>query len=222
MNDSDQILMAPVERLVFFSDAAVAIALTLLILPLMDGVSQAAEANLGALGYLSHNANALLSFVLSFVIIARFWRAHHGLFSHVEREVPGLFWLNMAWLGAIVLLPVATAMTGSLQADRIEYSIYMGTMLAASVLLTAMTWLLARHPEAWTEGHRIGTDQVRTGVSIAIMLVISLFIALLVPGAGYWSLLMLFGARYLHLLLDRLLDGPRTNPKTPPAQDDAP
>ena len=81
MSDRRELLMAPVERLVFFSDAAVAIALTLLILPLMDGVYAAARANQSAWTYLSENANALFSFTLSFVIIARFWRSHHRLFA---------------------------------------------------------------------------------------------------------------------------------------------
>jgi len=215
-------MMAPVERLVFFSDAAVAIALTLLILPLMDGVAEAAGNNLSTLEYLDQNRNALISFVLSFVIIGRFWRAHHNLFMHIERETPGLFGLNMAWLAAIVLLPVATAMTGSLRADRLEYSIYIGTMLAASACFAAMTWLLHRRPQAWAEGHQITTNQIYLAASTTIMLVIALLVALLVPGASYWSLLALFGTRLMRPLLARMLGGDTPPAHTPPAAIDAP
>jgi len=206
VSDRREPLMAPVERLVFFSDAAVAIALTLLILPLMDAVYEAARANQNAWTYLSENANALFSFTLSFVIIARFWRAHHRLFAAVERETPGLFSLDMAWLAAVVLLPVATAMIGSLAADRVGYAVYIGTMLAASVNMTAMTWLLRRHPETWSEGRSVPARGLRYSVSMVVLLVLALVISLTVPGAGYWSLLTLFGIRPLNWGLDRLFD----------------
>lgn len=207
MRKPREISMAPVERLVFFSDAAVAIALTLLILPLMDAVYQAGRANQNALTYLNENSSALISFALSFVIIARFWRAHHQLFTVVARETPGLFSLNMAWLASIVLLPVATAMTGSLASDRVEYAIYIGTMLAASVFMTAMTWLLRHHPETWTEGRCVPVRGLRYSLSMVVLLIIALVISLTVQGAGYWALLALFGVRPLNWGLDRLLDG---------------
>ncbi len=213
MDSPREMAMAPVERLVFFSDAAVAIALTLLILPLMDAVYQAGRAEQDALTYLSENSSALISFVLSFVIISRFWRAHHRLFTVVERETPGLFSLNMAWLAAIVLLPVATAMTGSLAPDRVEYAIYIGTMAAASVFMTAMTWLLRHHPETWTEGRSVPARGLRYSLSMVVLLLVSLTIALTVPGAGYWSLLALFGLRPLNWALDHLLqDHPAPRP----------
>ncbi|MEN0072053.1 MAG: TMEM175 family protein, partial [Propionicimonas sp.] len=127
-----------VERLVFFTDAAVAIAMTLLVLPLMEGVSEAGAAGDNAVGYLSANADALFGFVLSFVIVARFWRAHHRLFEHVEYDVAGVFWLNMGWLLAIVFLPVATAMTAVFAEGAAQYLVYIATILACSLGLTAM------------------------------------------------------------------------------------
>jgi len=217
VKNSRPVLMAPVERMVFFSDAAVAIALTLLILPLMDGVSQAAKDGLGAVGYLGQNTNALVSFALSFVIIARFWRAHHRLFNDIERETPGLFWLNMAWLASIVLLPVATAMTGSLKHDPVQYVIYIGTMLATTMCMTAMIWLLRRTPQTWAEGHSVPTSGLRSSLILVLLLVIALLIAVLIPGAGYWSLLALTIARPARWGLDRLLDGnpDHSNPDHP-------
>ncbi len=219
MSTDREVLMAPVERLVFFSDAAVAIALTLLILPLMDGVGQAADEGLSAVGYLSQNANALFSFALSFAIIARYWRAHHRLFADVERETRGLFWLNMAWLAAMVALPVATAMTGSLKHDPVQYAIYIGTMLTASAFLTAMIWLLRRHPEAWTPGHSVPVSRLRASVVNVLLLVLALTLALLIPGAGYWALLTLAAVRPARWALDRLLDGKPTPSPSPVAED---
>ena len=71
------------ERLTFFTDAVVAIAMTLLVLPLTEGVSEAAADGLSTSEYLREYSDQLLAFALSFVIIASFWRAHHALFEHV-------------------------------------------------------------------------------------------------------------------------------------------
>lgn len=194
----------PIERLVFFSDAAVAIALTLLILPLMDSVNESAAEGFDATGYLQHNGTGLIGFALSFVLIARFWRSHHRLFAHLEDEVPGLFGVNMAWLAMIVLMPVATAIIFTLPEGTTEYVIYIGTMLGASICMVAMTWMMHRHPEAWADGQQVSAESVRAGAVTAALLLAALAISLLVPGAGFWSLLLLLLTRPSQLALERL------------------
>lgn len=69
----------------FFTDAVVAIAMTLLILPLMESVGEASDAGDSAAEWLYAHDGQLLAFVLSFVIVAMFWRANHRLFEHIER-----------------------------------------------------------------------------------------------------------------------------------------
>ena len=70
----------PAERTKAFIDAAVAIALTLLILPLMESVGEVAGEGEDALTWLQDHRGQLVSFVLSFVLIALFWLIHHHLF----------------------------------------------------------------------------------------------------------------------------------------------
>lgn len=69
----------PIERVVFFPDA-VAIAMTLLILPLMESVSEAPEQGDTAV-WLNAHSSQVLSFAMSFLLIAVFWMAHHGCSS---------------------------------------------------------------------------------------------------------------------------------------------
>ncbi|MBN9105221.1 MAG: DUF1211 domain-containing protein [Propionibacteriaceae bacterium] len=194
---------ASVERLVFFSDAAVAIALTLLILPLMEGVGEAVHEGLDAFGYLGQNISAVVSFVLSFVIIARFWRSHRRLFDRLEFEAPGIFWLNMAWLLSIVFLPVATAITGAMPVDRPQLTVYIGTMLIASLSLTGMEMVAWRHPETWVEGAQVSREAIHVSWAMVILMVLALGVALAWPVVGYWALLLLLLARPVRLLLDR-------------------
>jgi uncharacterized membrane protein len=71
------------DRLVFFTDAVTAIAITLLVLPLVDSVTEAAHAGLSAEQFIGNNVAAIAGFALSFLVIARLWIAHHSTFEHV-------------------------------------------------------------------------------------------------------------------------------------------
>ena len=97
------------ERLTFFTDAVVAIAMTLLILPLTEGVTDARYEGRTTSEYLRDHSDELFAFALSFVIIASFWRAHHALFEHVAAYSQLLLWLNILWMFTVVWLPVPTA-----------------------------------------------------------------------------------------------------------------
>ena len=192
-----------VERLVFFTDAVVAIAMTLMILPLMDAVADAADEGLDAWGYVRENVDPLISFLLSFVIIARFWRSHHRLFARVEWEVPGLFALNIAWLVAIVFLPVATSMTGLMSPSTSVFAVYIGAMLVAALLMAAMIVVLRRHPEAWRAGEEVPAELALTALVVCLLMAVALLLAVVVPGLGYFALLVLLLGRPVHWALDR-------------------
>ena len=66
------------ERLVFFSDAVIAIAITLLVVTL--AIPEATE-NVG--DALLDRWPQMLSYVLSFLVIGVFWMAHHRIFRYV-------------------------------------------------------------------------------------------------------------------------------------------
>lgn len=62
-------------RMVNFCDAVVAIAITLLILPLVDAAGSIGS--LSVRGLFVQNAFRLFVFVLSFAVIGNFWLIHH-------------------------------------------------------------------------------------------------------------------------------------------------
>eukprot|EP00590_Aulacoseira_subarctica_P004134 CAMPEP_0172428962 /NCGR_PEP_ID=MMETSP1064-20121228/48453_1 /TAXON_ID=202472 /ORGANISM="Aulacoseira subarctica , Strain CCAP 1002/5" /LENGTH=141 /DNA_ID=CAMNT_0013174039 /DNA_START=43 /DNA_END=465 /DNA_ORIENTATION=- len=61
------------ERLIFFSDAVIAISLTLLILPLLTAVQGATDYALTATEFLSENKDLFLAFALSFLVVNLYW-----------------------------------------------------------------------------------------------------------------------------------------------------
>lgn len=73
------------ERLLAFSDGVVAIALTLLVLPLADLVPDRVEPGRSALPLLTGNLPLVGSFLLSFLVVGRFRMVHHRLFDRVRQ-----------------------------------------------------------------------------------------------------------------------------------------
>lgn len=183
--------LRPVERLVFFTDAVVAIAMTLLILPLLESVTDAAKEGLDTAGYLRAHDGQLVAFALSFVIIAAFWRGHDRLFEHVEKQDGVLLRLNVAWMFTIVWLPVATALIGALETDRLQLAVYIGTMLATSLIALSMRWWLRRRPALVGPGFAATASALTApGVSTGLF-ALALVLAVTVPGLQFWSLLVL-------------------------------
>ena len=67
------------DRLVNFSDATVAIAITVLLLPLVDIALEIEKESLGEL--LWSNIGTIIAFAITFAVIARLWSVHHRIFE---------------------------------------------------------------------------------------------------------------------------------------------
>jgi uncharacterized membrane protein len=93
------------DRIVFFSDAVFAIAITLLVLNIevpdipQGRVAQELPGQLLALW------PKYFSYVISFLVILGFWMSHHGIFSHVKDYDKGLMWMNSLFLMCVAFLP---------------------------------------------------------------------------------------------------------------------
>lgn len=181
------------ERFKAFVDAVVAIAMTLLILPLLDAVSDAASGNLTTAEFFAEHSGRLLSFALSFLLIAKFWMGHHNQYRNVERITGSLLWINVAWMATIVWLPVPTAMIGQMDADALQATVYIGTLIMTQVTTLAGGLYLLRHPGLSTTS----SDEVRAGIIGDIASIILFTAALIIAAAlgaahGYLGLLLLF------------------------------
>jgi uncharacterized membrane protein len=179
------------ERLVFFSDAVVAIALTLLVLPLTDVVPEIVAAHGSPSEAITANGWRISSFLLSFVVIARLWLIHHRLFEDVQAYNLALMWVNFAWLLTVAVLPFPTELIGAFGDDEFTALLYIGTIFASSLCLTALTLLvranpgLASHPGAITDARRF------TAVGSTVALAAAFALTALVPAVGYYSILLL-------------------------------
>ncbi len=121
------------ERLLTFVDAVVAIAITLLVLPLAEIGQEVGDAGAGEL--LQAHSDDLLGFVLSFVVIARLWLAQHHTVRTLERQSPSVIWLLLAWTFTIVFLPFPTRLVAASDHDPVAKILYVGTMAVSSLQL---------------------------------------------------------------------------------------
>ncbi|NRQ50657.1 TMEM175 family protein [Aeromicrobium stalagmiti] len=169
------------DRLLAFSDATVAIAITLLVLPLVEIAQEVQDKPVGE--FLDEQSFELFSFALSFVVIALFWRLHHSMYEHVERSTPALVRANLAWLATIVFLPFPTELLGADQDQRLTHGLYIGTLVAASAAQAAQKWLILRDGGTARPLH---SDLVSLGLMTA-----ALVVAVLVPAIGLWALVIL-------------------------------
>ena len=122
------------DRVLFFSDAVFAIALTLLIVDV--GIPSVRDPTSAAsmLASLQESAPHLFAFFLGFVLIARYWAAHHRFCAFLD-SVDGTFiQLNLAYLALIAFLPFPTGVFGRYLDNPISVSLFALVLAAVSGL----------------------------------------------------------------------------------------
>jgi uncharacterized membrane protein len=100
------------ERLVFFSDAVFAIAITLLVIEIAVPHIGHFGSHGASVDYLQALARLLPSFFgyfLSFFVIGLYWAGHHRAFGLAANYDSRLVWPNLGMLCMIAFMPFATA-----------------------------------------------------------------------------------------------------------------
>ena len=176
------------DRLIFFSDAVVAIAITLLILPVVDSVS----ADESTSNLFDHGGPRIGAFLLSFAVIAWFWILHHSLFERVAGYNAPLVWANMLWLASIVFLPVPTELVGVRGTDEAKVRfLYIGTVLLSSAGLLLIDIVLRSSPDLWAADATASDFSLVPGLTAVMVLIVALIIGTAIEPIGMWSLALL-------------------------------
>jgi uncharacterized membrane protein len=125
-------------RVLAFSDGVYAIAITLLVLSIhVPNLTDAGSAKelIDALG---DRHPQLISYLISFAVIGRYWLAHHQFFSRLRALDGGLIALNLVSLGVIAFLPFPTDILGNYFENAIAVVLYAITVAAISGLEVLM------------------------------------------------------------------------------------
>jgi uncharacterized membrane protein len=130
------------ERLTFFSDAVVAIAITLLAIDLP--VPEGDTLHHFWLSFRNDDGH-YAAFLISFLVIAAAWFDHHDLFRYVHGTDARLKLLNMWWLFCIVLTPFATKLLVLGGQSLTVHALRWGFYALVQVLESSMVFAMLRH-----------------------------------------------------------------------------
>jgi uncharacterized membrane protein len=179
------------DRIVNFSDAIFAIAITILVLDirLPDNLSPT-ELPVQVLGL----GPKYLSYLISFLVLAVYWQAHHRVFKPITGYDGTLVWLNILFLMAVAFLPFPTSLLGEYGREQVSVVIYAANAAVASLLLVTISWYA-------TSGHRLVAPdlvddeaerkQRAQGLAVPVVFVLSIGISFFSPRAAMYSWLLL-------------------------------
>lgn len=185
------------ERLVNFSDAIVAIAATLLILPLVDIADP--DENTTTWNLIVEHSAEIFAFVLSFAVIFRLWLTHHRIFKDLTGYTTPLVLANFLWLLSIVFLPFPTKLIAEKDGfDPSASSLYVGTIAVSVFAICLVDFVIEHNPEIapFNSGHTLAGGIITSGLMLGAF-------ALSYTVVGLWSLLLLGLEGPIHRVVDR-------------------
>jgi uncharacterized membrane protein len=180
------------ERIVFFSDAVMAIAITLMVIDLKLPSIPAAAAAAELPKRLAELTPQIISFVISFAVISVYWTSHHRYFGYIRRYDGRLIFLNLVFLFFIVLMPFAASMLGEYSYLPVGTATY-GLAVAGTGLSIAGLWFYASHGHRLIDAHvDARTIRARNALAllIPVMFLVSVpfaFISPAIPPVIWWT-----------------------------------
>jgi uncharacterized membrane protein len=182
------------ERLIFFSDAVFAIAITLLILDI-----RLPEAPVGTTGpnsrelftQLTSLGPQYLAYIISFLVIGLFWMNHHRKFRSIYAYNRRMMMLNLILLMAVAFLPFPTSII-SAYANSTGVIFYALSVSLAGFLATLLWWYVSRNRliDPHLTQSQIRRETLR-GLVVPAIFLLSIPIALVNPDLAMFSWILI-------------------------------
>ena len=176
------------ERLVFFSDAVFAIAITLLALEIHLPIEATGLSDFQLTRSLVEIWPRYLSFMISFLVIGNFWIAHHRRFRLITRYDTRLLLLNLFMLMCIAFIPFPTSILSE-NSNRTA-TIFYALSIAGTGLMSAVLWWYVSRENRLTEktiDARTARRHLFSILTIPIVVLLSIAIAYISPDLAKFS-----------------------------------
>jgi len=159
----------PLERLIFFSDAVFAIAITLLIIDVHAPHLPRGSNDAAYLQALADLLPSLLGFFVSFFVIGAFWAGHHRAFALAGHHSEKLTGPNLMMLCTVVFMPFSTAFMSSNYGATIPTVVYCLTLLGRKPIKLVRPMQPLSHSDAGEHGagEKRGPERCR-GTSLVV------------------------------------------------------
>ncbi|MEO6217898.1 MAG: TMEM175 family protein [Sphingomonas bacterium] len=124
----------PLERLIFFSDAVFAIAITLLIIEVHAPHVPQGSPDKAYIDALLHLFPNLVGFFISFFVIGAFWAGHHRAFALAGHYSEKLNGPNLMMLCSVAFMPFTTAFMSSNMGMTVPALVYAISLMVTGLL----------------------------------------------------------------------------------------
>jgi uncharacterized membrane protein len=174
------------DRFIAFSDAVVAIAITLLALALPIPRATSGYTNLQLLDALRKDWYDYLDFFISFLVIGNHWAIHRRIFRYVCRLGGHVTRLNMLWLLMMIMTPFATELLSGDGARGVRVTVYALIQIIATTALMEMSREVRQggmlRPDApQSARHFDSVSYLRIILTVAVSIPVAF-----VSGYAYW------------------------------------
>lgn len=184
------------DRVAAFSDAVFAIALTLLVLTIRVPELTQSQAKTRLVEALWDQRYQVLSFLIAFALVGRYWVAHHRFFASLRAITPGYIGINLVFLGLICFLPYPTDVLGNYSALTPAVVLFSVCMIAVSSLETVLyAYAYHRHLIAEPPTPRAYRVSLIASQVPSLIFLVSIVVALASPAAAMYLWLANFLVR---------------------------
>ena len=192
------------ERLVFFTDAVMAIAITLLVIDLRLPSVPAALAAQQLPELLRGLIPNFASFIISFIVIGVYWSAHHRYFIYIRHFDSRLTALNLLFLFFIALMPFFSGMEGQFGSAPLAVAAYSLEVAATGASFTLLWWYASYHHRLVDED--LDPTFIRTRLlAVIVNPFIFVLAALFAPLNSLLSVLIWWLSPFLSILTIRIM-----------------
>jgi uncharacterized membrane protein len=187
------------ERIVFFSDAVFAIAITLLVLEIKvpeigeqagHAIKSASELEMQVA--LINLLPKVTGFIFSFMIVGMLWFDHHRIFQYIRDYDSKLIWRNLIFLLFVAFVPFPTALFSEYIRSKTAFILY-ALSFALPAILKYFLWSYAvKHREKLLVPG-IGDERIKrisrrmwaVPIGCAVCIVMAIFFPLAVSWIGF-------------------------------------
>lgn len=157
----------PTGRTGALADGVFAIVMTLIVFEL--NLPEDADSVADGLRELS---TALLTFIISFVILGQYWVAHHNQMAYVQQVDQAFLWLNITYLMGVSLVPFSARLLGTYNDDVLAAVVYSANLCFIS-FCHYLIWHYATSKDATDKRRLVDNamppEVVRLGMELSLL-----------------------------------------------------
>src|SRR5258706_11281736 len=179
------------ERMILFSDAVFAIAITLLVIEIkVPEIPQESLTEGSLLRALAHLIPKFVGFLISFLLIGQYWIVHHRMFGFVINFTDRLIWLNILFLLAIALMPFSTGFYSEYVIRKVFSPVifYTANIAMLGIINFFMWRYISRPKHKLTENLTPALSKYFSlrAITVPVIFIIFSFVYLYAPKIAFW------------------------------------